>query len=51
MWSSGRETTLNDIAVLRLNGRIAFSENVSPVNLPPAGFDEVEADEEGIERL
>ena len=41
----GRDV-LNDIALVRVNGRIAFSAKVTPVNLPCVDFN-VETDGEG----
>ena len=48
MLSTRRGVTVNDIALLRIIGRIGFDDKVAPVNLPSADFDQVEeTDEEG----
>ena len=43
----GESTNLNDIALIRVIGRIEFSAKVTPVNLPSVDFD-VETDGKGM---
>ena len=43
--NQGQDTNHHDIALIRVNGRIEFSDKVTPVNFPPASFD-IETDGE-----
>ena len=43
--NQGQDKSHHDIALIRVNGRIEFSDKVTPINLPSASFD-IETDGE-----